>query len=66
MKQSNSPRVFPTKKQPAVKLVLEQPADAPEVVEEDQPKELTVVDSEDYQAIVNITPMEQVVSPMTF
>ena len=43
---------LPYKKQPAVKLVLEQPADAPEVVEEDQPKELTIVDSEDYQAIV--------------
>ncbi len=49
---------LPYKKQPAVKLVLEQPADAPEVVEEDQPKELTVVDSADYQAIVKYYPYD--------
>ena len=43
---------LPYRKQPAVKLVLEQPAEAPEAEEESLPKEAAVVDGKDYQAIV--------------
>ena len=43
---------LPYRKQPAVKLVQAQPAEAPEVEEDSLPKEAAVVDGKDYQAIV--------------